>query len=157
MEVIVRKIKKSHEGNISFKMVVLIIIYLLQAVPIGISSVMIIIMKQCDVSYSELSIFSLTSLPFSLKVLWAPIVDSTYIKPFYRRKTWFISVQIIAALLMYFGAVSKMPLKWSGELGLQPNIKMLTIYYTVLYFLMATQDITVDGWSIEMLPEEYKK
>ncbi|XP_075591199.1 uncharacterized protein LOC142598126 [Dermatophagoides farinae] len=34
---------------------------------------------------------------------------------------------------------------------------MLTIYYTVLYFLMATQDITVDGWSIEMLPEEYKK
>nr|XP_027193605.1 phosphatidate cytidylyltransferase 2-like [Dermatophagoides pteronyssinus] len=33
---------------------------------------------------------------------------------------------------------------------------MLTIYYTVLYFLMATQDITVDGWSIEMLPEEYK-
>ena len=32
-----------------------------------------------------------------------------------------------------------------------PNISMLTVCFFVLYLLMATQDIAVDGWAISML------
>jgi len=31
------------------------------------------------------------------------------------------------------------------------NVKPETAYFFVLYFLMATQDIAVDGWTLTML------
>ena len=38
-----------------------------------------LILKERKVSYEGLSLFSLVSLPFSLKIIWAPIVDTFYL------------------------------------------------------------------------------
>ena len=38
-----------------------------------------LILKERRVSYEGLSLFSLVSLPFSLKIVWAPIVDTFYL------------------------------------------------------------------------------
>lgn len=35
-----------------------------------------------------------------------------------------------------------------------PDVQTLTAYFFLLYFLMATQDIAVDGWAITMLTKE---
>ena len=35
--------------------------------------------------------------------------------------------------------------------GFKPNIHYLTIAFLFLYFLAATQDISVDGWALTML------
>ena len=35
-----------------------------------------------------------------------------------------------------------------------PNVPYLTYFFLVLYFLMATQDIAVDGWALTMLSKE---
>ena len=109
-------------------------------------------------SYNANAIFALCSWPFSLKLLWAPIVDACYFKKFGRRKSWLVPVQMLAGLLLYGGANFV-----EEQLGLSPttttttettttlNVKGVTIYFFILYFLMATQDIAVDGWALTML------
>ena len=38
--------------------------------------------------------------------------------------------------------------------GAEPDVNTLTYYFLFLYFLMATQDIAVDGWALTMLSSE---
>lgn len=37
--------------------------------------------------------FSLAVWPFSMKLLWAPLIDSTFSRTLGRRKSWLIPVQ----------------------------------------------------------------
>lgn len=50
--------------------------------------------------------FSFSYWPFSMKLLWAPIVDSLYIKSFGRRKTWLVPVQYLIGITMLVLAAS---------------------------------------------------
>jgi hypothetical protein len=50
-------------------------------------------------SYSEIAIFSLSSWPYSLKLLWSPIVDAIYWPELGRRKSWIIPIQTLTGLL----------------------------------------------------------
>lgn len=51
-------------------------------------------------SYSQLAIFALSGYPYSLKLLWSPIVDSVFFPAVGRRKSWIIPMQIIIGTLM---------------------------------------------------------
>mmetsp|Transcript_8845 Transcript_8845/g.22264 ORF Transcript_8845/g.22264 Transcript_8845/m.22264 type:complete len:698 (+) Transcript_8845:234-2327(+) len=112
-------------------------------------------------SYNANAIFSLCSWPFSLKLLWAPIVDAVYFKRFGRRKSWLVPVQSAAGLIMIFGAQfveNQLGLTSSGGETLSSsasmNVRGVTTFFFVLYFLMATQDIAVDGWALTMLSKK---
>ncbi|CAM9547476.1 unnamed protein product [Discosporangium mesarthrocarpum] len=126
----------------------LLVLYTLQGIPLGLSG-SIPFLLQDKVTYSQQALFSLVSLPFSLKLLWAPLVDSVFYSPFGRRKSWLVPVQLICGLMM-LGAGSLMD-DWVGEDGGEPHMVTLTLYFMTLYFAMATQDIAVDGWALTML------
>ncbi|GMI25588.1 hypothetical protein TeGR_g9878 [Tetraparma gracilis] len=136
----------------------LLLLYTLQGIPIGLSqSVPLLLQTSLGGSsaalYSSQALFSLCSWPFSLKLLWAPLVDA---RPFPLlagaglRKSWLLPLQTTAGLLMYLCAS---PL--SAAAGLRPplpaNVPLLTALFFGLYFLMATQDVAVDGWALTML------
>ncbi|KAG5175568.1 acetyl-coenzyme A transporter 1-domain-containing protein [Tribonema minus] len=108
------------------------------------------------VSYSQQALFSLVSLPFSLKLLWAPLVDSLYYKPFGRRKSWLVPVQMLCGLMMLGGApyISGWMGDGPGGVAVAPDVTALTAYFLTLYAMMATQDIAVDGWALTMLSRE---
>ncbi|KAH8043905.1 acetyl-CoA transmembrane transporter [Aureococcus anophagefferens] len=97
------------------------------------------------------SLFSLASLPFSLKLLWAPFVDAAYVPAWGRRKTWLVPVQLAIGCLMVAsrGRIDA----WMADDGSEPNVEALTALFFALYFLCATQDIAVDGWALTMLSE----
>eukprot|EP00752_Nemacystus_decipiens_P004361 g3985.t1 len=128
--------------------VLLLVLYTLQGIPMGLSgSIPFLLLDK--VSYSEQAIFSLVSLPFSMKLLWAPLVDSLYFSSFGRRKSWLVPAQLLCGAMMIW-ARSVMD-DWIGKDGGEPHIKTLTVYFLALYFFMATQDIAVDGWALTML------
>jgi len=142
---------------------ILILLYTLQGIPMGLSASIPVILKEKGASYGSLSLFSLVSLPFSLKLLWAPLVDSYYIKSFGRRKTWLIPIQMITGIVMIIGSYHIQ--SWLGHSssssggdgssdGTTPSVTKLTIFFLFLYFLMATQDIAVDGWALTMLSRD---
>jgi hypothetical protein len=71
----------------------LVILYLLQGVPLGLSFGSIPYLLKSKLNYSDLALFSLSSYPYSLKLLWSPIVDSLYFKSFGRRKSWIVPLR----------------------------------------------------------------
>ncbi|KNG78335.1 acetyl-CoA transporter [Plasmodium falciparum IGH-CR14] len=137
-----------------YNIIFLLSLYTIQGVPIGVSSVVPLIIQD-KVSYSQLSILSLVSIPFSIKLLWAPIVDSVYNKRIGRRKSWIIPLQLFCSFTMIY--FSNHVSIWLGEKDNIPNLFFLTLFFFLLFFLMATQDIAVDGWALTMLSEENKK
>ncbi|KAJ8319956.1 hypothetical protein KUTeg_001543 [Tegillarca granosa] len=111
------------------------------------------LLQSRNVSYKDQALFSIVFWPFSLKLLWAPFVDSLYIKSFGRRKTWLIPVQYLIGIFMILLAAKADKLigreNISGEIPI--DILSLTVLFFILVFLTATQDIVVDGWALSML------
>lgn len=133
-------------------MLLLLLLYTLQGIPMGLSSSIPFILQE-KVGYADQATFSLVSWPFSLKLLWAPFVDSLYSRRFGRRKSWLIPVQFICAGLMIGGSLFIGELLGEKE-NQKPHVVYLTIFFFVLYFMMATQDIAVDGWALTMLSKK---
>jgi hypothetical protein len=86
----------------------LFFLYLLQGIPLGLIASIPLMLQNRHVSYKEQAEFSVVFFPFSLKILWAPIVDSLYFKRMGRRKTWvlipFLHIFCIYIYYIYFDA-----------------------------------------------------
>jgi MFS transporter, PAT family, solute carrier family 33 (acetyl-CoA transportor), member 1 len=128
----------------------LLLLYTLQGVPMGLSSSVGFILQERGASYGDQGVFSLASWPFSLKVLWAPVVDAVYVKSFGQRRTWVMPLQAIVGCTLLFLANAL------GELisADGSDVKTLTWTFFWLYLLLASQDIAVDGWALTMLSEK---
>ena len=125
---------------------VLLFLYILQGIPLGLAAAIPLILTNKNVSYKQQAEFSFAFWPFSVKLLWAPLVDSLYVASFGRRKTWLVPVQyLIGATMMVLS------FKVDQYLGDEPNVTILTAMFFFLNFLAATQDIAVDGWALTML------
>ena len=71
----------------------LLFLYMLQGIPLGLTASLPFILSSRKVPYKDQAIFSLATWPFSLKLLWAPFVDSMFLKSIGRRKSWLVPVQ----------------------------------------------------------------
>lgn len=127
----------------------LMFLYILQGIPLGLGGSIPMLMQSRNVSYKEQAIFSFVFWPFSIKLLWAPLVDSMYFSWFGRRKTWLVPIQYLIGLFMFVLSVHIDDLM--GKNGGVVNIYTLTGIFFLLNFLAATQDIAVDGWALTML------
>lgn len=124
---------------------------LLQGVPVGLSFGSIPFLLKAHLSYSQIAIFSLSSWPYSLKLIWSPIVDAVYSKQLGRRKSWIVPIQILTGCLFY----------WLGShidamMAMEDQIPVgrLTASFLLTVFFCATQDIAVDGWALTLLSKE---
>ncbi|EKX43642.1 hypothetical protein GUITHDRAFT_110438 [Guillardia theta CCMP2712] len=128
----------------------LLLLYTLQGVPMGLAASVPLLLQERGASYSQQSIFSLVSWPFSLKLLWAPIVDSCYDARVGRRRSWLIPAQLVCGVIMVFSSSAINFLIGADGKG-SIAVSELTVCFFVLYLLMATQDIAVDGWALTIL------
>lgn len=78
---------------------ILLFLYILQGIPLGLAgSIPLLLAKK--VGYKQQAMFSFVYWPYSVKLLWAPIVDAAYFAKFGRRKTWLIPVQYLIGIFM---------------------------------------------------------
>lgn len=68
-------------GNV----LLLLFLYVLQGIPLGLGGSIPLILQSKNVSYKDQAFFSFVFWPFSLKLLWAPLVDALYFSRFGRR------------------------------------------------------------------------
>ena len=78
-----------------FNVAILLLLYTLQGVPMGLSASVPLILQEKGATFLQQAQFDVVSYPFSMKLLWAPLVDSLYVARFGRRKTWLIPVQLM--------------------------------------------------------------
>jgi PAT family beta-lactamase induction signal transducer AmpG len=100
-------------------------------------------MTTAKVDLATIGFFSLVTLPYSLKFVWAPVMDR-YIPPFLgRRRGWVLITQVL--LLVAIAAMSL----HDPQRGLQ----MLAINAIAIAFFSASQDISLDAYRTDVLQD----
>ena len=89
-----------------------------------------------------IGIFSLMTMPYTWKFVWAPIVDRYQIFHLGRRKDWILLSQIVLII-----AIAAM-----GWYSPQEHIGIIATLAIVVAFASATQDIVLDAYRREFLP-----
>lgn len=129
----------------------LCLLYFLQGIPMGLASGSVPFLLKKYLSYGQIGVFSLAIYPYSLKLLWSPIVDAVWSQRFGRRKSWITPIQTISGLSMiYLGSQIDSMMEAAGKNG-DAGVWNFTGWWFLLVFLCATQDIAVDGWAISLL------
>ncbi|XP_039569690.1 acetyl-coenzyme A transporter 1 [Passer montanus] len=131
----------------------LLVLYVLQGIPLGLAGSVPLILQSKNASYTDQAFFSFVFWPFSLKLLWAPLVDAVYVRGFGRRKSWLVPTQYVLGLFMIYMSTQVDALLGDGR-GRGPDVAALTVTFFLFEFLAATQDIAVDGWALTMLSRE---
>jgi PAT family beta-lactamase induction signal transducer AmpG len=129
---------------------VLIVLFLgfSSGLPLALSgSTLLVWMRESGVDLGTIGLFALVGTPYTLKFLWAPLVDALHVplltKLLGRRRGWLVFAQLllmVAILLLALTDPAKSP------------------FYVALGALLvaaasATQDIVVDAFRVESLPE----
>jgi len=127
-----------------FRISLIIVLYFLQGVILGFISSVPIFLASHHASWTQQGTFNWVQYPFSLKILWAPIIDSIYIRRFGRPLTWLIPIQFFIGLILLILSF------YIQDLIDNLQLNILTIVLFILCFLIASQDIAVDGWSIAL-------
>jgi MFS transporter, PAT family, beta-lactamase induction signal transducer AmpG len=129
---------------------VLIVMFLgfSSGLPLALSgSTLLIWMRETGVNLSTIGLFALVGTPYTVKFLWAPLVDALDVpvlsKLLGRRRGWLLLSQLLLiATIVFLGACD-------------PSASALTV--AVGAFLVATasatQDIVVDAFRVESLSE----
>jgi PAT family beta-lactamase induction signal transducer AmpG len=98
-------------------------------------------MTTAKVDLATIGFFSLVTLPYSLKFVWAPVMDR-YVPPFLgRRRGWVLITQVLLLL-----AIAAMSLH-----DPRTGLKMLAINAIAIAFFSASQDISLDAYRTDVL------
>ncbi|MDR1995417.1 AmpG family muropeptide MFS transporter [Azonexus sp.] len=102
-------------------------------------------LKTEGLSLRTIGAFALIQFPYTWKFLWAPLLDRYGILPWLgRRRSWMLVAQVglIAAIA------------WLGQLAPAEHLSLVVGLTALLAFLSATQDIALDAFRREILPDE---
>ena len=99
------------------------------------------------ISKTEIGLFALVGLPYSIKFLWAPLIDRLPLPPFTtalgRRRGWCLFTQVMLAIAIV-GLGSSDPLV---------NPAGTAAWALAVTFASASQDIVIDALRVEVLDE----
>lgn len=149
-----------HPSNVGFfdlpwqdrkNFLLLVLLYFLQGIPMGLAGGSVPFLLKKHLSYGQIGVFYLASYPYSLKLLWSPIVDAVWSTRVGRRKSWILPIQFFSGFGMIYmgGRAAKMMAAAGAEDG--SGVWTFTLWWFFLVFLCATQDIAVDGWALTLL------
>ncbi len=105
-------------------------------------------LAESGVSKTAIGLFALVSVPYSLKFVWAPIIDRVPLPllsaTLGRRRGWTLMTQVVLmAVIIAMGMTEPgHDLWWTGLLAL------------AVAFTSASQDIVIDAYRVEILEEE---
>jgi MFS transporter, PAT family, beta-lactamase induction signal transducer AmpG len=116
--------------------------------PLALSgSTLLIWMRETGVDLGAIGLFALVGTPYTLKFLWAPLVDALHVPLFTarfgRRRGWLLFSQLILIAAILLQALA------------DPARSTLFTALAALFVAAAssTQDIVVDAFRVESLPE----
>src|SRR3954462_13591614 len=116
--------------------------------PLALSgSTLLVWMRESGVDLGTIGLFALVGTPYTLKFIWAPLVDALHVPyftaAFGRRRGWLVFSQLLligAILLLALTDPARSPL-------------FVALGALVVATMSSTQDIVVDAFRVESLPE----
>jgi predicted MFS family arabinose efflux permease len=121
-------------------------LYIAQSIPMSFfSTVVPVIMRQEHYSLESIGLLQLVKLPWTLKFLWAPLVDNTSSNRRQLRR-WIIFSELFYALVVL--TISMFSLK--------TDFTLIVILMILAFIASATQDIATDIFAIRVLSTSEK-
>ncbi|MBC7753831.1 MAG: muropeptide MFS transporter AmpG, partial [Moraxellaceae bacterium] len=99
-------------------------------------------LSQEKIDIKTIGLMSLVGLAYSLKFIWAPLLDRYHLPFLGRRKTWLIITQSLLAVGLFM----------MSKLSPATQLYDLGLWAVFVAFMSATQDITIDAYRGEILP-----
>lgn len=130
-------------------LIMLAALYLAQGLPVGlVFHSLPAMLRELGASLEFVALVPLASLPWVLKILWAPYVENHWWPTIGRRKSWILPAQIVLASTLVAMALVPFSLERADWL----------LWLVALASLVAsTQDIATDGLAAEQLSGEHVK
>lgn len=97
-----------------------------------------------NVDLSTIGYFSWVGMAYSLKFLWAPLLDRFSLVGDSRRRSWMMLSQIALAAGFF----------WMGTLSPRTGLMEMATLAVVIAFFSATQDIAIDAYRREICRDE---
>jgi PAT family beta-lactamase induction signal transducer AmpG len=124
------------------KLGLLATLYFSQGLPFGFFvQAMPLLLRAQSFSLGEIGMGALLTAPWSLKFLWAPLVERAHWPRLGRRRSWLLPLQTAAVTTLVGLAV----------LPVERSPALLLGGFLVLNLVVATQDIAADGLAVDML------
>lgn len=120
-------------------------LYFCQGLPGGfLAKALPAILRQEGLSLTAVGFAGALSLPWMLKILWAPLVDRFGSATFGRRKSWLVPAQLGMLIVTV------------AFIGIDPrdSLVLVAALFLLLNVCSATQDIAVDGLAVDVLRDE---
>lgn len=93
------------------------------------------------ISFAAIGAFNLVRLPYTLKFLWAPLLDR-YSPPLLKgRRGWIFTFQLLLCVAIVLAAVTDPA----------PDLTRAVVIAAIIAFLSASQDINIDAYRTELL------
>lgn len=105
-------------------------------------------LSKLGVDKTTIGLFALVGTPYTFKFLWSPIMDQVPLpvltRLLGRRRSWLLLTQVLLAIAIFaMGQVDPTVDPWLTALAA-----------AIIAFLSASQDIVIDAYRIEFLPED---
>ena len=101
-------------------------------------------LAKAGLNVKTLGLFALVMFPYTWKFVWSPLMDRFHFGRIGRRRGWMILTQVLL-----FVAIGIM-----GMLDPLTEVSRIAFLASVIAFLSASQDIAVDAFRREILPDE---
>src|SRR5277367_1697254 len=130
------------------RVLIVLLVGFSSGLPLALSgSTVLVWMREFGVDLGTIGLFALVGTPYTLRFLWAPLVDALHVplftRAFGRRRGWLLFSQlllIVAILLLALTDPARSPL-------------FVALGALLVAATSSTQDIVVDAFRVESLPE----
>jgi predicted MFS family arabinose efflux permease len=129
----------------AWKLGLLSLLYFVQGVPFGFQSkgLKLLLADDPKVPMTAVTLLGLLSLPWSIKPVWAPLVDRYGSERFGRRKSWIVPLMVLLALSLAAAGLTPYPEALVPLLGI---VLLMNLFASM-------QDVPVDGLAVDLLKD----
>ncbi|MCJ7529140.1 MAG: MFS transporter [Methyloceanibacter sp.] len=131
------------------RVLIILLLGFSSGLPLALSgSTLLLWMKDVGVNLGTIGLFALVGVPYTIKFLWAPIVDAFQVPVLGRllghRRGWLVFSQIMLMVaIVFLGFQDPLSAPW-----------LVALAAVIVATASATQDIVIDAFRVEYLPTE---
>lgn len=129
-------------------------LYFAQGVPWGFMAITLVnYLSENGLSTEDAGVLTgVIILPWSFKLIWAPMLDSFTYRPMGRRRPWIIAAQLCMALTL-LGILAVEPYVFGNDMDIAKSYTMLYWMFFVHNVFQSMQDVCTDALAVDILPE----
>jgi PAT family beta-lactamase induction signal transducer AmpG len=130
-------------------------LYLAQGIPWGFMTITLAnYMSSNGLSTAEVGeLMAYTLLPWTFKIIWAPVIDSLQLKSMGRRRPWILLAQLLMTLSL-IGIIVIEPYLAGENMDMKISFKYLVWIFFVHNMFVVLQDVCTDALAVDILPAE---